>query len=528
MKQKSLFLRLLIFTAAFYFIVVTTTIPVARQIDRRAKISPHETSVFLVKNSELIPFQLLQELALERGVEIYIKSTDGIPLFSSSNRDLTDMKTSHGKLKHTAISDKKLDVYTHYPSHYQIGSNKRFFIILTLIYGSAITMMLFMMTRLLRNHVKTVNQQIKRVSEGDFETQIDVSPYREFSELDEAVNIMIRETGNKIVGLSAEIAEHINIFDGLIDGVLVLNSDNHIYMMNRSAEAYLGLSRDRVNGKHILAVLLIGELRELLERENQLTAEYTHHDYIFTAEKLYLDNQTVLVIRDITEQNEIKRSKTDFVSNVSHELRTPLTLIKGFAETLEVEELSEEQMRYVQTIIRHSNRVISIVKDLLTLSRLEQESHMEFNRIDVCNIIEEILSIYSFKADEKNVELRFDDCSEMYIMGDRNLMEIVISNLVDNAIKYNESGGYVTVMPWQKDGMLHIDVRDNGIGIPRQDKTRVFERFYTVDKVRSRKVGGTGLGLAISKHIVLLHGGRITIHPNEDRGTIFRISIPAS
>ncbi len=522
MKKKSLFLRLLLFTVSVIVVIFFTSMPVLESLRSKDSISAHETAAFLIENSSILPFDLLKELSIKTGTQLYIVDTDGILLFSSDSKSPAQVQHTNGDLISTRIGR-----YILYSSK-AASQSKRFFVIFNLLYGILIAVLLFFLTRILRWRLDKITDHIWSIAKGEFESHLEVSQLSEFSDLERAVNGLSGTLGHELERLRQLSKEHMNIFDGLIDGVLVLDEESHIYMLNRSAQDYLGLKRERVLGKNILAVLLIGELRHLIESNNQLSTEYNYHDRVFTAEKLHLEGQTVFVIRDVTEQNEIKRSKTDFVSNVSHELRTPLTLIKGFAETLEVEDLSDEQKRYVNTIIRHSNRVIAIVKDLLTLSRLEQESHIEFDQVDVCNMIDEILNIYGFKAQEKQVDLRFKECSNQYVKGDRNLLEIVLSNLVDNGIKYNEEGGYVEIWPYEKDGEMLIDVRDNGIGIPKQDKTRVFERFYTVDKVRSRKVGGTGLGLAISKHIVLLHGGKITIHPNLEGGTLFRIHLPVS
>ena len=235
-------------------------------------------------------------------------------------------------------------------------------------------------------------------------------------------------------------------------------------------------------------------------------------------------NQRLVVIRDITEHRRIQQTKTDLVTNVSHELCTPLSLIKGFAETLESEPLTDDQRKYVDIIARHTERMIALVRDLLTLSRIEGAERLEAEKLDLAALAEEIVLLFKPKAEEKKLSIEFNSPDNMpAIHGDKGLLEIAISNLVDNAIKYNRPGGKIIIDLTIKNDAVVLNIADTGIGIAENELDRVFERFYTVDKSRSRELFGTGLGLSIVKHIVLLHGGEIAVESAASEGSVFTL-----
>jgi two-component system phosphate regulon sensor histidine kinase PhoR len=234
----------------------------------------------------------------------------------------------------------------------------------------------------------------------------------------------------------------------------------------------------------------------------------------------------VVTLYDITEIQNLARIKKDFVLNVSHELRTPLTAIKGYAEALE--DGGDAQTRsYAETIIRHTDRLIRIVEDLIALATLEEKGlAYEPERVGLKEIAENVLRIFEPKAKEKNLELRLEAAADLPLIdGDPFRLEQMFVNLVDNAVKYTEKGSVWVRLAKAEAGIV-VEVGDSGIGIPEDDQSRVFERFYVVDKSRSRKTGGTGLGLSIVKHIVLLHGGRIDLQSSPGVGSRFRVYLP--
>jgi two-component system phosphate regulon sensor histidine kinase PhoR len=234
----------------------------------------------------------------------------------------------------------------------------------------------------------------------------------------------------------------------------------------------------------------------------------------------------VVTLYDVTEIQNLARIKRDFVLNVSHELRTPLTAIKGYAEALE-DDVDARTRSYAETIIRHTDRLIRIVEDLISLATLEEKGlAYEPERVSLKEIAENVVGIFEPKAKEKNLDLRLEAAADLPpIAGDPFRLEQMFVNLVDNAVKYTEKGSVWVRLEKEGAGVV-VEVGDSGIGIPADDQGRVFERFYVVDKSRSRKTGGTGLGLSIVKHIVLLHGGRIDLQSSPGVGSRFRVYLP--
>jgi len=256
---------------------------------------------------------------------------------------------------------------------------------------------------------------------------------------------------------------------------------------------------------------------------NEINFENKH--FLCSTSYSTLTEETVFILYDISEFRKLETIKKDFVLNVSHELRTPLTSIKGYLETLE-EDLSKEQQSYVDVIKRNADRLANIVNDLLTLSRLEHLHELEIENIVTKDFIQNIANIFEFKLQKKNLKLEINIQTETNIFqADRYKFEQVIINLIDNAIKYTEDGKIKIAAKEKKDSII-FEISDTGNGISKEHLPRLFERFYVVDKSRSRQMGGTGLGLSIVKHIVSLHNGAIEVESDIDKGTKFIISIP--
>lgn len=243
------------------------------------------------------------------------------------------------------------------------------------------------------------------------------------------------------------------------------------------------------------------------------------------------NNQNVLIgfFHDVTEEKRVEAIKRDFVANVSHELRTPLASIKGYAETLLDGALEDKKTlkNFLVIIDRHANRMTALIEDLLTLSMLEShQMPMSFEPLDIRELISNVIQSFEKQAQDKSIKLIMDINKDIpNIMADKNRLEQVIVNLVDNAIKYTNSGA-VRISAKKAYAMLRIDVQDTGIGIPEKDIPRLFERFYRVDKGRSREMGGTGLGLAIVKHIIQGHNGKIRVTSQPGKGSTFSFAIP--
>jgi two-component system phosphate regulon sensor histidine kinase PhoR len=238
----------------------------------------------------------------------------------------------------------------------------------------------------------------------------------------------------------------------------------------------------------------------------------------------------VVVLHDITALRKLERVRRDFVANVSHEFRTPLTAIQGFAETLLAGAMDDPQNRerFLEIIVEHSRRLARLTEDLLKLSKMDADRlELEIRRVSVSQLIESCIETARHRATEKEIAISVQPSNGVPdIAGDRRRLAEVLQNLLDNALQYTLSRGEIFVSAEPRDGEVVFTVADTGIGIPKADQSRIFERFYRVDAARSRELGGTGLGLSIAKHIVEVHGGRIWVDSEVGRGSQFHFTIP--
>ena len=238
------------------------------------------------------------------------------------------------------------------------------------------------------------------------------------------------------------------------------------------------------------------------------------------------DQRGIVTVEDITEKSRIDTVQTDFVANLSHELKTPIGAVAALADSLNGETETEVVWRLAERIVTESHRMSRIVDDLLDLSRVEFGGTEEWTDIDLATVLVEVVGTNQHAAKRQGLGLSLTGSAELLVRGDRSQLVSVFSNLVDNAIKYSEIGGVVNVSSTIKGDEIMVSVTDHGIGIAERDQKRIFERFYRVDKARSRATGGTGLGLSIVRHIVLEHGGAIDVRSEEGVGSTFTVRLP--
>jgi two-component system phosphate regulon sensor histidine kinase PhoR len=240
---------------------------------------------------------------------------------------------------------------------------------------------------------------------------------------------------------------------------------------------------------------------------------------------------TVLVFHDLTRVKYLENARKDFVANVSHELRTPLSLIKGYVETLVDGAYEDPKLcfKFLKTIQRNTDRLRLLIEDLLVLSEIESgRVSLDLQPIQLCAVVQKMLEDFSAVASARSMTLH-NECPDVKLRADSGRLEQVLSNLLDNAVKYGREGGSISVGATPcRAGLVEVFVRDDGPGIPREALDRVFERFYRVDKARSRDQGGTGLGLSIVKHLVQSHGGRVWVESEVGKGAAFRFTLPAA
>ncbi|MCX8022346.1 MAG: ATP-binding protein [Syntrophorhabdaceae bacterium] len=378
--------------------------------------------------------------------------------------------------------------------------------------------------------IREIIDMASSIANGNFKKRLFLKNKGEFSELADIFNNM----AYKIDSLFNEVAERNEelrtILSSIREFIVLLDREDRIKMSNDSFKAFSGVNRDE--GRYHYEVVRSFELVALIEKAKKslehITDEITLNGRIFFIEVKYLQEreETVCVFHDITDFKKLEKIKSDFIANISHELRTPLTAIKGFVETIEDEEEIKNK-NYLTVVKRHTERLINIVNDLLILSELEGKTDvLSVEEVNLKEIIENILKTFEQKARERGLVIeRHIEGINYTIKADPFRLEQMFINLIDNAIKYTEKGK-ITISLSFSQNQVEIVVEDTGIGIPKEHIGRIFERFYVVDRSRTKKLGGTGLGLSIVKHIVHLHNGTINVESNTGVGTRITICLP--
>jgi len=367
----------------------------------------------------------------------------------------------------------------------------------------------------------------RQMSEGSFLVRAPTRSTDEIGTLGRSLNVMAGRLREKIQDLEQEQAKITAMLDAMVEGVIAVDGHEHILLMNEQARVMFGLGSARGEGKPFLEVIRNADLHEIFRAVHAGAAgEALRREIAGGGEP-----GVVMVLHDLTALRQLERVRTEFVANVSHELRTPLTAIQGYLETLLSGALEEPEnaRRFLEIVLRHSERLGRLLNDLTDLSNIELGKvtlRKEAVRLD--EVVASVVAIIGPRAARSRVTVTADTPADLAaVVADRDRLVQILINLVDNAVKYTPEGGAVTVTARAtSDGALEVAVADTGVGIPAADLPRITERFYRVDKARSRALGGTGLGLAIVKHLVLAHGGELRIESPQQRGTTVRFTLP--
>ncbi|MCF7854190.1 MAG: HAMP domain-containing protein [Candidatus Pacebacteria bacterium] len=381
---------------------------------------------------------------------------------------------------------------------------------------------------------------------GNLRTRLPDFDSRELSSLAGTMNQMAAQLDDRMRALSQQRSEAEAILSSMVEGVLAVDNGEHILKINHAAARMLSISPDEAVGKNVRAVIRNPSLQQTVSAALTQTApvadEVTFHNgqerilriqgTTLKAEGLpQPDMGAVLVLNDVTNLRRLEEVRREFVANVSHELRTPTTSIQGFVETLleGALENKDNTIRFLNIILKQAKRLNAIIEDLLLLSRIESEEEQPVRKLQETNLKQVLLSaveVCESKAREKNVTIELHCPPDSSAHLNPLLFEQAVANLVDNAVNYSEPNSSVRVTAKDKDNECLVSIQDFGCGIPSEHVPRLFERFYRIDKARSREVGGTGLGLAIVKHIVQDHGGSITVDSQVGKGSTFTIHLP--
>ncbi|WP_256759604.1 cell wall metabolism sensor histidine kinase WalK [Cohnella sp. WQ 127256] len=391
--------------------------------------------------------------------------------------------------------------------------------------------------------IKALTRQATAVAEGRFDERVPVFGQDEIGQLSIAFNDMTDRLSDALSINEEEKEKLSSILANMSDGVLATDELGQVIVTNRRARGMLGITELKDGAtlsealgieKDPIANTLQGQESSLLLNRDLDDQE---EDLVFRVTLTPIRSRdkgvagVIAVLHDVTEMEKLEQSRREFVANVSHELRTPLTTIKSYAEALDDGALDEPPLadRFVGVIRSETERMIRLVTDLLHLSRFDSSrNQLRRQKIDLIEMLEEVVDRFSFQLRQKaiTVSVKVENKQETAWL-DRDGIDQVLDNLVSNAIKYTLDGGSIDISAKGNDvGQLAIAIKDTGIGIPKKDLARIFERFYRVDKARSRNMGGTGLGLSIAREIVRAHGGSITLESESNVGTVVTVLLP--
>jgi two-component system phosphate regulon sensor histidine kinase PhoR len=416
------------------------------------------------------------------------------------------------------------------------------------IAGLVVALLAALVSLLVSGRINRPLQQMKRGAErfasGDLDYRLVVPDTEETGVLAESMNEMAAQLDARIRLVTSQRNELEAVLSGMIEAVIVVDTEGGILRTNRAAELLFHLDPETARGGSIQEVVLNADLNRFVGRtldsvvpvEDEILLHRGKETFLQAHGTTLADERgkvmgALVVMNDVTRLKRLERIRSDFVANVSHELKTPITSIRGFVETLRDGALDDRQnaARFLDIIGRQAERLNAIIEDLLSLSRIEQEADtgqigLEMGRVFM--VLRAAAATCSRKAAEKGVAIDVEGDAEIEAPMNAALLEQALVNLVDNAIKYSEPGSRIRVGAGRRNGEVVIEVVDSGCGIATEHLGRLFERFYRVDKARSRENGGTGLGLAIVKHIAAAHRGRATVTSTLGKGSTFRIHLP--
>lgn len=393
----------------------------------------------------------------------------------------------------------------------------------------------FLSLRLVRKIVEPVKELESvtlKMANGDYKIRAKVNSNDELGILGDSFNHMADELQLKIQEVVNNQTKLESIFNSMDSGVVAVDNENNVISINPAAELLLGIKKSIVGEKltdYVSDHEINGFLMKSEEDDKEITILHPIERNIKIKKSEMIDKKInlgkVISFQDITDMKRVELMRSQFVANVSHELKTPLTSIKGFAETLRIVDDSATREKFLDIIDKEAERLTRLINDILVLSNIESNLVADVEEFRPGIVIEETLNIVRKTARNRNVSVEFEDNSSECILGDRDKFYQLVLNLIENAVKYSkEKEGYVKISSHNDGGYYHLKIEDNGIGIPDEDISRIFERFYRVDK--SRKKGGTGLGLAIVKHIVKIFNGEINVKSKLGEGTTFEVKIP--
>ena len=400
----------------------------------------------------------------------------------------------------------------------------------------------FLIARMITKPLREMLGLAKDIASGNFSRKIKVRSKDEIGEFAQTFNQMAEEVETNVKTITKDRDQMRAVLTSVVEGIVAIDKNERVILFNSALEEMFSLNKGKVIGKFFWEVIRNNELNDLLKEtmnrgklETRELTLFLPEERIFQVHALPIKGEegisgVVAVLHDITELKKLERMRIEFVTNVSHELRTPLTSIRGFIETLKDGAIDEPKnsRQFLNIIESHAERLNNLINDLLELSRIESKDiKMEFQPLNLRELTEEVVSNFKKAMKQKGHRIEIDFPAQFpQVEVNPKKIEWVFNNLIDNAIKFTPRNGKICIRAVDKEKDIRIEVSDTGIGIPQEHLPRLFERFYRVDKARSRELGGTGLGLSIVKHIIQVHGGTVGVESEVDKGSRFFFTLP--
>ncbi len=388
----------------------------------------------------------------------------------------------------------------------------------------------FYLYRVLSSYHKSLVEMVDQFLLGNFKSQLLLTQDEPFYLLSGKIKLFSKQMNHKIKELSTQKLMFENIAFSLNEGLMILDRNQKLLMYNKALKSILNISQGQKKPywKYIKSPPLTELLNNIQNPPHREVTQIRWNDKFYYCSAAYIPTHQISLVLfyDITSFKLLEDIKKELVINVSHELRTPLTAIKGYTETL-IEDIGQEYQSHLSIILRHTDRMMRLIEDMMLLGRLEEDSDKKKEKVNLKQLIQDLYPIFEKRLQTKKLEysVNFPEKTP-FIKGDKSQLEQLFINLIDNALKYTDKGG-IRISMHQESKKIIVEISDTGQGIPPQHHQRIFERFFVVNKARSRRRGGTGLGLSIVKHIVLSHGGQIYVDSTPGKGTSFTVHFPS-
>jgi len=483
---------------------------------------------------------LLDQSILVRGMSGEIAEQDGILASGIPVKTMVFPIEKDGKIK--GLVCLRADI----SSVYKTQKQSRAVFLQAMFVALLLTVVLgFFIARSITVPINDVTEKAKKMSQGDFSQEVSVRSDDEIGRLAEMFNLLREKLDFTLAEINSEKNKLEAILKNMADGLLAVDTEGRIILANRAAMQMLGMKQQEMEKRTYDEIMSDFSEELMFEHIRENCLERGYHKTIEKAGRFYdvrydrfkdesgRDTGMIVVLLDITEQQKLENMQRDFVANVSHELKTPLTTIKSYTETLVNTEINDCRTigQFLNIIDEEADRMNRLVRELLQLSKLDNKQEKWFKKdTNLVNVVKAALIKVEMTAANKllAINCHFDPKQKVMTVIDRDRIDQVLLNILSNAIKYTPKGGHIDVDIYKEEDWAKVQISDSGIGIAEKEISRVFERFYRVDKARSREMGGTGLGLSIARQIIEDHGGDITIQSKLNHGSKVTISLPLS